>query len=62
MPHDNMAKYAADRVRNTGAIFLGMTTGCAECHDHKYDPITSRDFYNFAAFFADLQELSLIHI
>ena len=51
-----MAKYAADRVRNTGAIFLGMTTGCAECHDHKYDPITSRDFYNFAAFFADLQE------
>ena len=51
-----MAKYAADRVRNTGAIFLGMTTGCAECHDHKYDPITSRDFYNFAAFFADLKE------
>ena len=51
-----MAKYAADRVRNTGSIFLGMTTGCAECHDHKYDPITSRDFYNFAAFFADLQE------
>ena len=51
-----MAKYAADRVRNTGSIFLGMTTGCAECHDHKYDPITSRDFYNFAAFFADLKE------
>ena len=51
-----MAKYAADRVRNTGAIFLGITTGCAECHDHKYDPITSRDFYNFAAFFADLKE------
>ncbi|MFP6666810.1 MAG: PSD1 and planctomycete cytochrome C domain-containing protein [Pirellulales bacterium] len=51
-----LAKYSADRVRNTAAIFLGVTMGCAECHDHKYDPITTRDFYSFAAFFADLQE------
>lgn len=51
-----VAKYAADRVRNTAAIFLGTTMGCAECHDHKYDPFTMEDFYSFAAFFADIKE------
>jgi len=51
-----LVKYSADRVRNTAAIFLGSTMGCAECHDHKFDPFTTRDFYSFAAFFADLQE------
>ncbi len=51
-----VAKYAADRVRNTAAIFLGSTMGCAECHDHKYDPFTMKDFYSFAAFFADVKE------
>ena len=56
-----LAKYAADRVRNTAAIFLGTTMGCAECHDHKYDPFTTRDFYSFAAFFADLQERGVGH-
>ena len=50
------AKYASDRVRNTAAIFLGTTLGCAECHDHKFDPFTTRDFYSFAAFFADIKE------
>jgi len=48
--------YSADRVRNTAAIFLGTTLGCAQCHDHKYDPFTTKDFYSFTAFFADLQE------
>jgi len=51
-----LAKYAADRVRTTSTIWLGATMGCAECHDHKYDPYTTRDFYQFAAFFADLKE------
>ena len=50
------AKYAADRVRNTASIFLGTTMGCAECHDHKYDPFSMADFYSFAAFFADIKE------
>ena len=50
------AKYAADRVRNTSAIFMGTTMGCAECHDHKYDPFSIADFYSFAAFFADIKE------
>ena len=56
-----LAKYAADRVRNTAAILLGSTMGCAECHDHKYDPFTTKDFYSFAAFFADLQERGVGH-
>ena len=56
-PKEYLAKYAGDRVRNTSVVFLGATIGCAECHDHKYDPYTAEDFYTFAAFFADLQEV-----
>ncbi|MEX0866492.1 MAG: PSD1 and planctomycete cytochrome C domain-containing protein [Pirellulales bacterium] len=55
-PKEYLAKYAADRVRNNTTIFLGATMGCAECHDHKFDPYTAKDFYSFAAFFADIQE------
>ncbi len=54
-----LAKYSADRVRNTASIFLGVTLGCAECHDHKYDPFTTQDFYNFASFFADINEVGV---
>ena len=50
------AKYAADRVRTTSAVWLGSTLGCAECHDHKFDPFTTKDFYSFEAIFADLKE------
>lgn len=55
-PKEYQAKYDADRVRNTSVAWLGVTMGCAECHDHKYDPFTTKDFYSFAAFFADVQE------
>jgi len=51
-----IAKYSADRVRNASTVWLGATLGCAECHDHKFDPFTTKDFYRFAAFFADVQE------
>jgi mono/diheme cytochrome c family protein len=51
-----LAKYAADRVRNLSVVWMGATVGCAECHDHKYDPYTQQDFYRLAAFFADVQE------
>ena len=50
------AKYAADRVRNASSVWLGATLGCCECHDHKFDPYPTRDFYRFSAFFADIQE------
>ena len=51
-----LAKYAADRVRTTATTWLGSTLGCAECHDHKFDPFTMTDFYSFAAYFADLEQ------
>ena len=51
-----LAIYFADRVRNVSQVFMGATVGCAQCHDHKYDPYTTRDFYSLGAFFADLDE------
>jgi len=58
-PKEYLAKYAADRVRTAGTVWLGSTIGCAECHDHKFDPFTTRDFYRFASFFADIKERGL---
>ncbi len=55
-PKEYSAKYAADRVRNASVVWLGSTMGCCECHNHKFDPFTARDFYSFAAFFADIRE------
>ena len=58
-PKEYLAKYAAERVRAVGGGWLGLTTGCAECHDHKFDPILTKDFYRLEAFFADIQERGL---
>ncbi|MDA1043865.1 MAG: PSD1 and planctomycete cytochrome C domain-containing protein [Verrucomicrobia bacterium] len=49
-------KYQAERVRTLSTTWLGSTLACAECHDHKFDPFTSKDFYSMAAFFADILE------
>jgi mono/diheme cytochrome c family protein len=54
-----LAKYAADRVRNAGSVWLGLTLGCAECHNHKFDPIATREFYRFASFWADIREVAV---
>ena len=55
-PKEYLAKYGADRVRTVGAAWLGRTFGCAECHDHKFDPITTQDFYSLQSFFADVKQ------
>ena len=50
-PEQFRVEATVDRVSTTGNVFLGLTVGCAQCHDHKYDPITQRDFYQLYAFF-----------
>jgi len=52
-------EYLVDRVETTSNVFMGMTMGCARCHDHKYDPISQRDFYRFYAFFNGVEEEGL---
>ena len=44
-------EYVADRLETTSAVWLGLTVGCARCHDHKYDPVSQRDYYQLFAFF-----------
>ena len=50
------AIYMADRVRNTSEVWMAATVGCAQCHDHKYDPYTHVDYHAFGAFFADIDD------
>ncbi len=58
-PKEFLAKYMADRVRTTSTVWLAATMGCAQCHDHKFDPLTMRDFYALGAFFADVEEVGV---
>ncbi|MEZ6132486.1 MAG: DUF1553 domain-containing protein [Planctomycetaceae bacterium] len=52
-------EYVADRVDTTSTVWLGLTLACARCHDHKYDPVSQRDFYRFFAFFNNVPERGL---
>jgi hypothetical protein len=47
----------ADRVHTTGAVWLGLTLGCARCHDHKFDPVTQKEFFQFFAFLNQIDEV-----
>ncbi len=59
IPEEYHVEYVVDRVSTTSTAFLGLTMGCARCHDHKYDPITQKDFYRFFAFFNTVPEKGL---
>ena len=58
-PKEYLSKYIAERVRNVSGAWLGVTFGCCECHDHKFDPFPTKEFYQLEAFFADIQEKGL---
>jgi hypothetical protein len=49
-------EYVADRVQTFGSVFLGLTLECSRCHDHKFDPVSQRDYYSFSAFFNSIDE------
>jgi hypothetical protein len=54
-----LPEYVADRVNTTAAVWLGQTFECARCHDHKFDPISQRDYYRLFAYFNNIDELGL---
>ena len=54
LPEESHARNVIDRVTSVGTAFMGLTVGCAVCHDHKYDPISSREFYQLYAFFNNI--------
>lgn len=57
VPEEYLLEYAVDRVETMSTVFLGLTTGCARCHNHKYDPIQQREFYQLIAYFNSIPEL-----
>lgn len=56
VPEEYQVEYVVDRVDTTATVWLGLTMGCARCHDHKYDPVTQKDFYQVFAFFNNIPE------
>lgn len=56
IPEEFLAEYCADRVETTATVWLGLTMNCARCHDHKYDPLTQKDYFSLFAFFHNVTE------
>ncbi|MCA9110691.1 MAG: DUF1553 domain-containing protein, partial [Planctomycetaceae bacterium] len=56
IPEEFLVEYVVDRVDTTGTVWLGLTIGCARCHDHKYDPISQKDYYQLFAYFNSVPE------
>ncbi|MBI1831816.1 MAG: DUF1549 domain-containing protein, partial [Planctomycetes bacterium] len=59
IPEEYLNNYIVDRVNTTATVWLGLTMTCAQCHDHKYDPISQREFYQLYAFFNNVPEKGL---
>ena len=59
IPDEWIVEYVADRVETMGTMFLGLTLNCSRCHNHKYDPIEQREFYELFAFFNNIAEAGL---
>ena len=59
IPAEYHTEYVVDRLETVSTVWMAMTMGCARCHDHKYDPIKQREFYEFYAFFNSVDELGL---
>jgi hypothetical protein len=59
IPEEVLNAYAVDRVNTTANVWLGLTVQCSQCHDHKYDPITAKDYYQLAAYFNQVPEQAL---
>lgn len=59
VPEEFRTEYVADRTHTFGTAFLGLTLECCRCHDHKYDPITQREYYQFFAYFNNIDEAGL---
>ena len=56
IPEEYAVEYVADRVETTGTVFLGLTVACTRCHNHKYDPLTQKEFYQLFAYFNNINE------
>jgi mono/diheme cytochrome c family protein len=56
VPEEYRVEYVVDRVDTTSTVFMGLTMGCARCHNHKYDPLTQREFYQLSAYFNSIDE------
>jgi hypothetical protein len=59
IPEEYQAAYIFDRIDTTATTWMGLTLRCAQCHDHKYDPLTQKDYYRFFAFFNQVPEQGL---
>ena len=59
IPEEYRTEYVADRVRTTAAVWMGLTAGCAQCHDHKYDPLSQREYYQLFAYFNRVPEAGI---
>src|SRR4051794_14643975 len=56
IPEEYAVEYVVDRVETTATVWLGLTLGCARCHDHKFDPFTQKEFYRLYAYFNNVPE------